>query len=176
MEDEEGGLCSMHGRDEKLYQSFVGKHRHRWEDNIRMELGGIMWEVFDWIHPAQEMNQLWALWTRQWIFGFYKRREIYWLAEWPLASQKGLCSMEVIFISFLSLLFPLSILHFSLSSLHFSFFFPPWTKLTDLWFSDFIYINSFICFRWRNLLLNPVGLWTCRCPLSAQFSSTFNVA
>jgi hypothetical protein len=24
--------------------------RHRWEDNIRMDLGEIVWEGMDWIH------------------------------------------------------------------------------------------------------------------------------
>jgi hypothetical protein len=26
---------------------------HRWEDNIRMDLGEIRWEGVDWIHLAQ---------------------------------------------------------------------------------------------------------------------------
>jgi hypothetical protein len=36
------------------------------------------------------------LWMRQWTFGFHKMREISWLAEELLASQNGLCSMELI--------------------------------------------------------------------------------
>jgi hypothetical protein len=37
----------------------LGKPRHRWEDNIRMDLRVIVWEVVDWI--AQDRNQWLAL-------------------------------------------------------------------------------------------------------------------
>jgi hypothetical protein len=49
-----GRTCSIYGRDEKLMQFLVGKPegkrllgrpRHRWEDNIRMDLREIGWEV-----------------------------------------------------------------------------------------------------------------------------------
>jgi hypothetical protein len=35
--------------------------RHRWEDNIRMDLREIGLEGVDWIHLAQDRNQWWAL-------------------------------------------------------------------------------------------------------------------
>jgi len=35
--------------------------RHRWEDNIRMDLREIGWEVVDWMHLAQDRDQWWAL-------------------------------------------------------------------------------------------------------------------
>jgi len=38
-----------------------GRHRRRWEDNIRMDLREIGWEVVDWIHLAQGMDQWRAL-------------------------------------------------------------------------------------------------------------------
>jgi len=31
----------------------LGRSRHRWEDNIRMDLSDIEWEVVDWIHLPQ---------------------------------------------------------------------------------------------------------------------------
>jgi hypothetical protein len=31
--------------------------RRRWEDNIRMDLREIGWEVVDWIHLAQDRDQ-----------------------------------------------------------------------------------------------------------------------
>jgi hypothetical protein len=34
----------------------LGKPRRRWEDNIRMDLGKIRWEIVDWIHLAQGWN------------------------------------------------------------------------------------------------------------------------
>jgi len=36
------------------------------------------------------------LWTRWWTFGCHKSREVYWLAELPLASQEELSSMELV--------------------------------------------------------------------------------
>jgi hypothetical protein len=34
-----------------------GRPRHRWEDNIRMDLREIGWEGVDWIHMAQDNDQ-----------------------------------------------------------------------------------------------------------------------
>jgi hypothetical protein len=38
------------------WQRPLGRPRHRWEDNIRMDLGEI-WEVVDWMHLAQDRDQ-----------------------------------------------------------------------------------------------------------------------
>jgi hypothetical protein len=35
----------------------VGRPRHRWEDNIKMDLGEIGWSGMDWIHLAQDRDQ-----------------------------------------------------------------------------------------------------------------------
>jgi hypothetical protein len=35
----------------------LGRSRHRWEDNIRMDLGEIRWEGVGWIHLVQDMDQ-----------------------------------------------------------------------------------------------------------------------
>jgi hypothetical protein len=32
----------------------LGRPRHRWEDNIRMDLRQMGWEGVDWIHLAQD--------------------------------------------------------------------------------------------------------------------------
>jgi hypothetical protein len=32
----------------------LGRLRHRWEDNIKMDLRGIGWGGMDWIHLAQD--------------------------------------------------------------------------------------------------------------------------
>jgi hypothetical protein len=62
-EDEMGGKCSTHGRDEKWYKILVGKpegkrplriHKRRWEDNIRMDHREIRWKGVDWMHLAQD--------------------------------------------------------------------------------------------------------------------------
>jgi hypothetical protein len=39
----------------------VKRSRHKQEDNIRMKLREIGWEVVDYIHLAQDKNQWWAL-------------------------------------------------------------------------------------------------------------------
>jgi hypothetical protein len=63
----------------------LGKSRRLLEDNINMYLRGHgVW--FIWLKVG-------LLWTQQWTFGIHKRRGISWLAEWPLASQEGICCM-----------------------------------------------------------------------------------
>jgi hypothetical protein len=39
----------------------LGRPRHRWEDNIRMDLQEIGREGVDWIHLAQNRDHWWAL-------------------------------------------------------------------------------------------------------------------
>jgi hypothetical protein len=39
----------------------LGRSRHRWEDNIRMDLREIGWGGMDWIHLAQDRGQWRAL-------------------------------------------------------------------------------------------------------------------
>jgi hypothetical protein len=43
-----------------------GRHRHRWEDDIRMDLREIGWECGDWMHPAHERYQ-WQAWLVGWL-------------------------------------------------------------------------------------------------------------
>jgi hypothetical protein len=43
-----GEAFSTHGRDEK----YIGRPRHRWEDNI-IYITEIVWEVVDWIRLAE---------------------------------------------------------------------------------------------------------------------------
>jgi hypothetical protein len=35
----------------------LGRCRHRWENNIRMDLREMGWEGVDWIHLAQDRDQ-----------------------------------------------------------------------------------------------------------------------
>jgi hypothetical protein len=39
----------------------LGRPRHRWEDNIRMDLKEIGWDGMDWIDLAQDRDQWRAL-------------------------------------------------------------------------------------------------------------------
>jgi hypothetical protein len=39
----------------------LGRHRHRWEDHIKMDIWEIGWNVVDLMHLAQNMNHWRAL-------------------------------------------------------------------------------------------------------------------
>jgi hypothetical protein len=56
----------MYGKDEKCVKILVrkpemkrplGRVRRKWEDNIRMDLRKIEWEVVDWIHVVKDRCQ-----------------------------------------------------------------------------------------------------------------------
>jgi hypothetical protein len=51
------------GEMRKSYNTLAGKtegkkpferNKHRWEDNIRIDLREIQWKAVDWTHPAQD--------------------------------------------------------------------------------------------------------------------------
>jgi hypothetical protein len=35
----------------------LGRNRHRWEDNIRLDHREIEWEYVDWVHLAQDRDR-----------------------------------------------------------------------------------------------------------------------
>jgi hypothetical protein len=39
----------------------LGRPRRRWVNNIKMDLREIGWDGMDWIDPAQDRDQWWAL-------------------------------------------------------------------------------------------------------------------
>jgi len=47
-----------------------------WEDNIRMDLRQISWEIVDWMHLAQNTDQWGAVVNTVMKFGFHIRWEI----------------------------------------------------------------------------------------------------
>jgi len=56
----------MYGVEERCIQGFsgkpeekrpLGKARHRWEDNIKMDLQDVGWEGMDWIDLAQDRDR-----------------------------------------------------------------------------------------------------------------------
>jgi len=64
------GACSTHGNGEKCIQNFgwktwreetAWKTKHRWEDNIRMDLRGIGWEGVGGMTLALNRDQWQAL-------------------------------------------------------------------------------------------------------------------
>jgi hypothetical protein len=65
-----GGSCSTNGEKRKAYRLLVtksegkrplGRPRHRWVDNIGMDLGEVGWSDVDWIGLAQDRNKWRAL-------------------------------------------------------------------------------------------------------------------
>jgi hypothetical protein len=39
----------------------LGRRRHRWQNDIKMDLRELSWGGTDWIHLAQDHEQRWAL-------------------------------------------------------------------------------------------------------------------
>jgi hypothetical protein len=39
----------------------LGRPRHRWEDNIKMDLQEVGWGDMDWIEVVQDRDRWWAL-------------------------------------------------------------------------------------------------------------------
>jgi hypothetical protein len=65
-----GRACSTNGGKRNAYRISVGKpegnrplgrSRHRWVDNMRMDLGEIGWDGVSWIDLAQDRDQWRAL-------------------------------------------------------------------------------------------------------------------
>ena len=69
--NEMGGKCNTYGGEERCIQGLVGKPkrkgtlgrpRHRWEDNIRMDLKEVGWSGgMDWIDLAEDRDRWWIL-------------------------------------------------------------------------------------------------------------------
>ena len=65
-----GGACGAYGEGRGVYRVLVGKpegkgplgrHRRRWEDNIKMDLQEVGGGLGDWMELAQDRGRLRAL-------------------------------------------------------------------------------------------------------------------
>jgi hypothetical protein len=56
----EMNVCKIMARKPEE-KRLLGRHRCRWEDNIRMDLRAVGLEGVDWIHLVQDKDQWWAL-------------------------------------------------------------------------------------------------------------------
>jgi hypothetical protein len=65
-----GRACGTYGERRGAYRALVGKPegrrplerpRHRWEDNIKMDLRKVGWGGMDWINLAQDRDRWRAL-------------------------------------------------------------------------------------------------------------------
>jgi len=52
-----GGACSTYRREERYIQDFGGGPRHRWEDNIKMDLQKMGCGCMDWIELAEDRDR-----------------------------------------------------------------------------------------------------------------------
>jgi hypothetical protein len=77
-----------------VYKILVGRRRWRWEDNIRMNHREIGWESADWMHLAQNRDQLQALVNTVMKLQDPKQVGNLLTSRMLLASQEELCSME----------------------------------------------------------------------------------
>jgi hypothetical protein len=74
----------------------LGRPRRRWENNIQVALLEVGWVGMNWIELAQDRDRWRAVVNGVTNYGFHKVRGISSLAEKLLASQEGLCSMELV--------------------------------------------------------------------------------
>jgi hypothetical protein len=74
----------------------LGRQRHRWVDNIKMDLAIIGWSGTDWMDLAQNKDQWWALVNVVLNVAFHKIVGSVLVCGQTAASQKGLSSTEVV--------------------------------------------------------------------------------
>jgi hypothetical protein len=64
-----GGACSTYSGGERCIEGFgeepegkrpLGRPRHRWEDNIKVDHQEVRWWGMDWIDLAQNRKRSWA--------------------------------------------------------------------------------------------------------------------
>jgi len=92
-----------------------GWPRHRWEDNIRMDLTEIWWDGVEWMHMAQDRNHWWIfvsmvmnLWVPQkagnfldWVMISFSRRTLphVVILYVPLWSLGGFTCLSCLFLA-----------------------------------------------------------------------------
>jgi hypothetical protein len=74
----------------------LGRPRRRWEDNIKMDLREIGFGDMDWIHLAQDRQVAGSCEHGNEPSGSIKCGEFLDYLSLLLASQEGLCSMELV--------------------------------------------------------------------------------
>jgi hypothetical protein len=71
----------------------LGRCRHRWEDNIKVDLKEIGLEGVDWV---KIIHDTWAFVNTPMDFGFYKVKVISWPSEQHLVSHEELCYIYLV--------------------------------------------------------------------------------
>lgn len=95
-----GVACGTYGGEERCIRGFgeetqgkepLGRHRHKWKDNIELnlqELGRGAWTGFIWLRTGIDSGLLWR-WV--WTFGFHKMRGSSW-GSW--GGEEGPCALK----------------------------------------------------------------------------------
>jgi hypothetical protein len=52
-----GDMKNAYNIFDRKHEETIGRTRHIWEDNIRMDLTGIRWQGVDWIYVDQDEDQ-----------------------------------------------------------------------------------------------------------------------
>jgi hypothetical protein len=73
----------------------LGRPRHRWEDNIKMDLQEVGGDGRDWVELAEDRDRWRSLVSTERTFGFHKNVGNFLTSckDWS-ASQEGLCCTE----------------------------------------------------------------------------------
>jgi hypothetical protein len=80
---------------QSLLWSLAGRHGHKWEDNIKVNVTKIWWEQVAWINLVHDTEEWRDAVNAVINFEFQERRGISRLAERLSAFQEGLPSMEL---------------------------------------------------------------------------------
>jgi hypothetical protein len=68
-------MCTKFLSEKLEGKRLFGRCRHRWGDNIRMDIREIGWEGVHWIYLTQNRDQWWALVNSHEPLGSIKGRE-----------------------------------------------------------------------------------------------------
>jgi hypothetical protein len=86
--------CTTHDRNDKYNKTLVGKpagekplgrHKRRWEHNIRTDHSEVEWEGVDWIYLSQDRDQ------RRALVNSVKNLQV------PQKSEENSCSRKTLF-------------------------------------------------------------------------------
>jgi hypothetical protein len=74
----------------------LGTHRRWWDHNAKIDYHKVGWGGMNWIDLAEDRDRWRALVNAEWTFGFRKMWGNSWLGEGLLATEEGLCSMDLV--------------------------------------------------------------------------------
>jgi hypothetical protein len=76
--------------------NYVGRPERRQEDNVNMDYQEVGWVVMKWIHLVQDKERWMAFVNKVKNIAVHEIKEIYWLFEELLASERAHCLMKFV--------------------------------------------------------------------------------